>query len=83
MSKVVDPASRVPRRKLYTDLVAAGRFRADVPVERMLDTIGNLLYGTMFTNHFIGRSAPLDEQYQALLEIVLRGITSGCDRHSI
>ena len=72
-------ANRGPWRQLYKDLVAAGRLRADVPVERMLDTIGNLMYGTMFTNHFIGRSVPLDEQYQALLEIVLRGITSESD----
>lgn len=69
-------ANRGPWRQLYTDLVAAGQFRSDVPVERMLDTVGNLLYGTMFTNHFIGRTVPLDEQYQALLEIVLHGIAT-------
>lgn len=72
-------ANRGPWRQLYTELVAAGRLRADIPVERMLDTVGNMVYGTMFTNHFIGRSLPLDEQYQAMLEIVLRGMTTEHD----
>lgn len=76
-------ANRGPWRQLYLDLMADGRMRSDLPVERILDGIGNLLYGTMFTNHFIGRSVTLDEQYQALLEIIFRGILSegerGCD----
>jgi len=67
-------AHRGPWRQLYVDLVAAGRIRSDVPVERILDTVGNLLYGTMFTNHFIGRSISLDEQYQAILAVVFQGI---------
>ena len=69
-------ANRGPWRELYTDLVAAGKLRDDIPTERMLDTIGNLLYGTMFTNLFVGRSMSLDEQYTAIYEIVMRGITT-------
>lgn len=68
-------ANRGPWRKFYADLVTAGKLRDDIPVERMLDTVGNLMYGTMFTNLFIGRSATLDEQFNAILEIALRGIT--------
>jgi hypothetical protein len=34
-----------------------------------------MIYGTMFTNLFIGRSISLDEQYHAIYEIALRGIT--------
>ena len=49
-------ANRGPWRDMYVGLVQAGRLRADLPVERMMDTVGNLLYGTIFTNHFIGRS---------------------------
>lgn len=67
-------ANRGPWRQLYVDLVAAGRIRDDVTVERILDTLGSLLYGTMFTNRFIGRSISLDEQYRAILAIALRGI---------
>lgn len=68
-------ANRGPWRKLYVDLAAAGRLRTDVPVERILDTIGSLVYGTMFTNHFIGRTITLDEQHQAILAVIMRGIS--------
>jgi AcrR family transcriptional regulator len=68
-------ANRGPWRQLYTDLVAEGKLRNDIPVERMMDTFGNLLYGTMFTNLFIGRTVSLDEQFNAIFEIALRGIT--------
>jgi hypothetical protein len=60
---------------MYKDLVEEGKLRSDVPIERMLDTLGNMLYGTMFTNLFIGRSVSLDEQFNAIYEIALRGIT--------
>ncbi|HEX4131944.1 MAG TPA: TetR/AcrR family transcriptional regulator [Pirellulales bacterium] len=67
-------ANRGPWRELYGKLVADSTFRNDIAVERMLDTIGNLLYGTMFTNRFNGRSVSLDEQYSALMKIVLQGM---------
>lgn len=67
-------------RDLYTTLIAEGRLRGDLPVERMMDTFGSLMYGTMFTNHFIGRSVTLDEQYTGILQIVLRGILSEEER---
>jgi AcrR family transcriptional regulator len=68
-------ANRGTWRRLYEELVAAGRIRSDIPVERILDTVGSLVYGIMFTNHFVGRSITLDEQYQSILAIVLRGIS--------
>jgi AcrR family transcriptional regulator len=64
----------------YRALIAAGRLRSDLPVERIADTVGSLLYGTMFTNHFVGRSVPLDEQSAVLLEIVFRGLMSDDER---
>ena len=67
-------ANRGPWREMYRGLIDSGRVRSDLPVERLLDTIGNLLYGTMFTNYFIGRSASIDDQFHSLLEIVFRGI---------
>ena len=60
---------------MYTDLVAEGKLRDDVPVEQMLNSVGNMIYGTMFTNLFIGRNISLDEQFHAIYEIALRGIT--------
>jgi AcrR family transcriptional regulator len=73
-------ANRGRWREMYTQLQAAGRIRQDIPVERILDTIGSLLYGTMFTNHFIGRSVSPEEQQRAVLEIIFRGIWSDTER---
>jgi AcrR family transcriptional regulator len=66
----------------YRALMAAGRLRSDLPVERISDTVGSLLYGTMFTNHFAGRAVPLDEQSAVLLEIVFRGLMSDVERRT-
>jgi AcrR family transcriptional regulator len=67
-------------RPVHEGLIADGRFRDDISVERIMDAVGNLLYGTMFTNHFVGRSVSLKEQYGALLEILLRGLLSERER---
>jgi AcrR family transcriptional regulator len=67
-------------RELYRQLIASGRFRSDIPVERITDTIGSLLYGAMFTNHFVGRTVSLDEQNAALLQIMFRGLLSDTER---
>ncbi|MBS0262659.1 MAG: TetR/AcrR family transcriptional regulator [Planctomycetes bacterium] len=67
-------------QSLYQELIATGRLRSDLPVERITDTIGSSLYGAMFTNRFLGRSVSLDEQYSAYLEIMFRGLLSDADR---
>lgn len=64
----------------WRQLIATGRIRTDLPVERIADTMGSLLYGTMFTNHFVGRSVSLDEQYETLLQVVFRGLLSDTER---
>lgn len=73
-------ANRGAWRELYQRLVSAGQFRDDIAIERMLDAVGNLVYGTMFTNHFVGRSVSLDEQHAGLVEIVFRGLLSDSER---
>lgn len=67
-------ANRGPWRELYTRLVTEKLVRDDLAIERMLDTVGNLIYGTMFTNHFIGRKVSLDEQQAVILGIIFDGI---------
>ena len=67
-------------RELYSALIHAGRLRGDLQVERLLDTIGNLLYGAMFTNHFIGPATTIDDQQRAILDILFRGILSDAER---
>lgn len=72
-----------PWRDLYTRLAEEGRIRSDLPVERILDTVGSLMYGTMFTNHFAGRSVSLDEQYRNALDIILFGILAPGERETL
>lgn len=66
-------------RELYCSLIAAGRIR-DVPVDRITDVISNLLYGTMFTNYFIGQRKSVEEQAQDILDVVFHGILSESER---
>ena len=73
-------ANRGYWRELYGELIRTGRLRGDLNVEVLLDTIGNLLYGTMFTNHFLGPSTTIDEQHRAMLDVIFRGILSDKER---
>jgi AcrR family transcriptional regulator len=60
-------------------LIADGRVR-DVPVARVREVVGDLLYGTIFTNYFAGRRRSFEGQADDLLDIVLYGILSDRER---
>ena len=64
---------------MLRQLVAEGRLR-DVPFERIDGVISDLVYGTMFTNHFSGRHRPLEEQAKDILDIVFHGILAEEER---
>ena len=66
-------------QQVYRTLLEAGRVR-DLPSDRIHDVIGDLMYGTMFTNYVAGRRRPLPEQAQDVLEVVFRGILSEEER---
>jgi AcrR family transcriptional regulator len=66
-------------QKLYARLIVEGRVR-DIPVESITDVVGNLIYGTMFTNYFAGQAKPVEQQAQDILEIVFRGILTDGER---
>jgi AcrR family transcriptional regulator len=68
-----------PWLNLFRGLIAVGRVR-NVPVERIADVMSNLVYGTMFTNYFAGRTCSVEAQVQDLLDIVFRGILSEDER---
>lgn len=68
---------------MYVDLMKAGRIRNDIPVERIMDTLGSLLYGTMFTNYFIGRSISMADQFTAIFKIAMQGILSDEEREAV
>jgi AcrR family transcriptional regulator len=66
-------------RALFDGLIRDGLVR-DVPVERILEVTGNLLYGTMFTNFFAGRRRDLRAQAEDLLDVVLNGALTPAGR---
>lgn len=68
-----------PWRELFLGLIAAGRVR-DVNVDRIMDVLSNLVYGTMFTQHFTGQHKPLEEQARDLIDVCFFGILSDRER---
>jgi AcrR family transcriptional regulator len=71
-------AMRERWRLVWSGLIDEGKIRPDLKAEQILDFVGNLVYGTMFTNHFLGRSAT--EQHAAIVDIVYLGIWSESQR---
>jgi len=63
-------------RGLYLQLMHAGRIRR-MPVERLMDVLGNLVYGTMFTNFFAGRTRSPERQAAEIIDVLFHGILSG------
>ena len=72
-------ANRERLRVLYRSYIAEGQVR-DMPVDRILDVLGDLLYGTMFTNYFSGRQRSVEEQTRDILDVVFHGILSNVGR---
>jgi AcrR family transcriptional regulator len=68
-----------PWEETFRALIKQGRVR-DVPVPRILEVLGDLVYGTMFTNYFSGRHRPLEEQARDILDIVFHGILTPAER---
>jgi AcrR family transcriptional regulator len=62
-------------RTFYRDLITQQRVR-DIPVDRITDVIGNLLYGTIFTNYFSGQTKSVAEQAGDIIDVAFRGILS-------
>lgn len=65
--------------ELYRELIGAGRVR-DMPPERISEVIGDLIYGTIFTNYFAGRCKPPDRQADDILDVVFNGILAEPER---
>lgn len=59
--------------KRFKQLIAAGRMRK-MSAEQALNVLANLLYGTIFLNHFRGRRPKPAQQANELLQILLGGL---------
>lgn len=71
---------RVFFRQLYGELVEEGVFRNDLPVERLLDSVGSHIYGVMFISDSVGRNCTFEEQYKAVMQTIFGGILSDAGR---
>lgn len=60
-------------RQFYRDLMAQGRIR-EIPADRITDVLGNLLYGTIFTNYFSGATKSVETQASDIIDVAFRGI---------
>jgi AcrR family transcriptional regulator len=69
-------------RDMYQQLMDCGRIRP-MPVERITNVLGNLVYGTMFTNYFTGPNKPFEEQAAEILDIVFQGILTDSERKNV
>jgi AcrR family transcriptional regulator len=63
-------------------LMRQGRVRS-LPADRVMDVMGDLLYGTMFTNYFVGQRQPPAEQAADLFDVAFCGILSDSERQRL
>ena len=76
------PGSEREWRGVLAGLVAAKRLRP-LPVARILDFLGDLLFGTIFSHHMSGRRRPLRARYPALLDAVLHALLTDAERRRL
>ena len=67
-------------RAMTEQLIRSGRIR-NMPVERVTGVMGDLLYGTMFTNFLTGRRRSFQDQAADILDVVFNGILSNGERN--
>ncbi len=68
-------------QELYRRLIAEGRLR-DMPVERISDVISHQLYGTIFFNYVAGQAKSVDEQTEAIVDVIFNGILTVDERNA-
>lgn len=65
--------------KFITYFIQAGLFR-DVDPKRMMDVFGDLLFGTILSNHLAGRRVRPSDQAKAILDLMFHGLLSESER---
>jgi AcrR family transcriptional regulator len=66
-------------RALYRGLIRGGRIRP-VAVGRVTEMVGDLIYGTMFTNHVARRTRSPGKQADDIVDLVFRGLLTPSQR---
>lgn len=59
--------------RLTLDLMERGHYRR-MPLDQFKTVVGDLVYGTMFTNYVSGRAADPAEQAAAIVDVLFHGI---------
>jgi AcrR family transcriptional regulator len=72
-------ASCGPWDDLVRRLIAEGRLR-DLPLNELRDVTSDLLYGTIFANHFARRDTPHGAQAEQIIDLVFHGILTDRER---
>ena len=72
-------ANRAKWETLLRGLIGDGRLRA-IPVDTIMNVMGDLLYGTMFTNYFAGSQRSQEQQAEEIVQVVLLGLLSDTER---
>lgn len=66
-------------KNFFRDLIRKGRVRK-LQSQDIIDVFGDLLYGTIFTNHIAGRKESLEVQARRILNVVFLGILTEKER---
>jgi AcrR family transcriptional regulator len=61
------------REAFIANGVAKGVIRK-IPPERILNVVGDCLYGAIFTNHFSNRRIPFERQAAEIVDVLMNGI---------
>jgi AcrR family transcriptional regulator len=65
--------------EVYAGLIRSRRIR-NIPVDRISRVLSDLVYGTMFTDHFSERKRTPTQQAEAVLDIFFNGILTAAER---
>ena len=77
---IVHREANIPRwHELYQSLIDAGRMR-NLPVERISDVISHQLYGTIFFNYVAGQASRVEQQTEAILDVMFNGLLTPQER---
>ena len=70
-----------PWRDLLRQLMAQGRVRK-MPLERIVDVVGDAVYGAIVTDYFTGRRRSPEAQTRDLMDVVFHGLLPPAGRKS-
>ena len=68
-----------PWHDLLAGLIKDGRIR-EIPVNQITDVLSNLLYGTIFTEHFHRKNVQLKQRTDEIIDIALYGLLTDAER---